>query len=862
MMANRRTFYRPFLACCWMITFLWQFPARAQTREKTRQDEVNLRHRRARHATDSLWKKDFLITDTSAALIINRIQDINSTLNDINDILENGYDTSEISENLPEFERSVKIIRYNISNLSSSQNLGSLSLMQARLNEMGDDLKDWQESLLDYYTVLVGRNSQLKALSLDSTVHELPADTALRYLYLRQLHQLNLRRASTDSVTRKNLFKIDLLQSTVYNRYVEVADLQKKVRTLIKAYDKRALSNEYGYLWQPPDRDSATEGLGTVFRRSIKGSNRILQYHFEATRQTIFIDIGLTLLFFLWAFLNLRKLQRNQPGSMQQLQYMRSIPVLSTLIFLLMLTSFTDLHPPAIYTGLLQLLLAVSLTFLLLRRWPRRLFWCWLALAGLFLFYSAKNLLVTNTYSARLLTFGVNLFSIALGYIFLREGRKERGDGEAGKDPEDARGAKVLDGGKVREDGKGPEDGGSGKKREGGKGHEDGQDLAGRMDQRIFPGYFSVLPVIYMLLNLLAALSNLFGRVTLSQVLGSTAIFSFIQAIGLVVFIQIVLEGVFLQLEADKKSSRFSAYLNYQNVESRLRTILTLVAAVYWFINLSQDLNLYDQAYDGVIDFLITPRAVGSTSFTLSSILIFFVVIWLSNILQKYIGYFFGDTGEDITADKKTRLGTSILLIRLLVLTAGFLMGVLASGIPLDKVTIVIGALGVGIGLGLQNIVNNLVSGVILAIERPIQVGDLIEISGNSGRVKEIGIRSSRIVTAEGAEVIIPNGDMLSQKLTNWTLSNSHMRVEIEIKLGEGADLDKARNVLLDLLLHHEEIMTKPEPQVLFKSVTVAGAEVQLLFWAFDLNKGTQLKSELLQKIYEVCKAAEVPVVG
>ena len=802
MTAHRRLFKGlcPFFLCA--IAFLGQVPAHAQMHEKS---ETGLRHRRARHANDSLWKKDFQITDTSAALIINRIQDINSTLNDINDILAGGYDTSEISENLPGFERSIKIIRYNISNLSGSQNLNSLSLMQSRLNEMSDDLKDWQESLLDYYTVLVGRNSQLRALSLDSTVHELPADTALRYLYLRQLKELNAKRVSTDSITRKNLLKIDLLQSTVYNQYVDVTGLQKKVKDLIKAYDKKALSNEYGYLWEPPVKDSNTQDLSVVFQHSIKGTNKILQYHFESIREIFFTCLGLALIFFIWTFVNLRRLRRTQPESLHHLQYMRVIPVLSALIFFFNLTSFLDLHPPAIYTGVLQLLIALLLTLLLGRRWPRRLFLLWVGLALLLLFYSTKNLLLVNTYSARLITFFVNFFSIFLGFLFFKRIREE---------------------------------------------------------QKFFPRYFKVLPLLFIFLNLLAVLCNLFGRVTLSQVFGNAGISNFVQAIGLIVFIQIVLEAVFTQLEADKKSSRFSAYLNYQNVESRLRTVLTFIAGIYWFINLCQNLNIYDQTYEAVTDFLNTPRAVGSTSFTLGSILLFFIVIWIANILQKYIGYFFGDTGDDITADKKTRLGTSILLVRLLVLTAGFLLGVLASGIPLDKVTIVIGALGVGIGLGLQNIVNNLVSGVILAIERPIQVGDLIEIGGNAGRVKDIGIRSSRIVTAEGAEVIIPNGDMLSQKLTNWTLSNNHMRIEIGLKLGDGADLDKARKTVLELLQSQEDILTRPEPQVLFRSITQGGADAQILFWAHDLNKGLQLRSDMLQKIYAACKQENIPIIG
>jgi potassium efflux system protein len=88
--------------------------------------------------------------------------------------------------------------------------------------------------------------------------------------------------------------------------------------------------------------------------------------------------------------------------------------------------------------------------------------------------------------------------------------------------------------------------------------------------------------------------------------------------------------------------------------------------------------------------------------------------------------------------------------------------------------TIIISAFGIGIGFGLQNIVNNLVSGLILAFEKPIQIGDIIEVGNRSGTMKEIGVRSSKILTSDGSEVIIPNGDLFPQHVVNWTLSNNN----------------------------------------------------------------------------------------
>lgn len=106
-----------------------------------------------------------------------------------------------------------------------------------------------------------------------------------------------------------------------------------------------------------------------------------------------------------------------------------------------------------------------------------------------------------------------------------------------------------------------------------------------------------------------------------------------------------------------------------------------------------------------------------------------------------------------------------MLLVRITIITVGVLLAFVSAGIPMDRFAIILGALSVGIGFGLQTLINNLVSGVIIAFEKPINVGDIVEITGQTGRMKSIGIRSSVVTTWDGADVIIPNGDLLNQHL-------------------------------------------------------------------------------------------------
>jgi potassium efflux system protein len=546
--------------------------------------------------------------------------------------------------------------------------------------------------------------------------------------------------------------------------------------------------------------------VSTILQNSYRRNSWQLNSYLASNWDKYMYALPIFLIFFLWVFLNINKVKKTNPSFLKTLKYIQALPLLASIVVMLVITPYLDLqHPPSVYLEFLQLLLVITLTLLLSKKWPKQLFFFWLVFVVAFVFFAVKILMSNSTYWIRLFTFFVTVSSVILGILFLRQIKKH------------------------------PE---------------------------FFPSYFKFITGIYILLNAIALSCNFYGRATLAHIFETTAIINYVEAISLIIFIQIFLEGVKLQLEADKKSTRFTAYLNYQNVELRLRRLLTIIAGVFWIINLTQNLNVFDAAWDAISDFLDAERSVGNTSFTFGSVLIFFAVIWVANFFQKYIGYFFGDTGnDDILPEKKSKLGTSILLVRLLILTAGFFLGILASGIPLDKVTIVIGALGVGIGLGLQNIVNNLVSGVILAIERPIQVGDIIDVGSTTGRVKEIGIRSSRIVTPDGAEIIVPNGDMLSQKLTNWTLNNSHLRVEIDIKIADGSDLTRAKEIIKEVLKNDEEVLQIPEPQLIFKNINQAGADLQILFWANDINKWVQLKSDIMQQVFENCRKENINII-
>jgi small-conductance mechanosensitive channel len=142
-----------------------------------------------------------------------------------------------------------------------------------------------------------------------------------------------------------------------------------------------------------------------------------------------------------------------------------------------------------------------------------------------------------------------------------------------------------------------------------------------------------------------------------------------------------------------------------------------------------------------------------------------------------------------------------------------FLAALANAGMELNKFTLVTGALGVGVGFGLQNIVNNFASGLILLFERPIRVGDTVEMKWLVGIVKRIGALSSTIQTGEDAEVIVPNSNLISNEVINWTLSSVRRRVNISVGVAYGAEPERVLSLLIEVPAAHSGVTRNPKPE-------------------------------------------------
>jgi small-conductance mechanosensitive channel len=365
---------------------------------------------------------------------------------------------------------------------------------------------------------------------------------------------------------------------------------------------------------------------------------------------------------------------------------------------------------------------------------------------------------------------------------------------------------------------------------------------------------------LYLGLNVLAMAANVCGRLSLARILTTSSLFGLVQAIGLSVFVSCCLECLRLQEAPGEKQAGEQRWARIAGqLEKGTFRLFRLLAVLTWLLSLAINLNVYDYLRSGYRYLLYHPVTIGSFSFQLANLLLFFLILYLSNLLQRVIGWWY--SADDRTIPENARNGSRMVMLRLFLLIGGFLLAVGASGVPLDKVTIVLGALGVGIGLGLQNIVANFVSGFILVFERPFQIGDLIELNRKRGIVRDIGIRSSKIVREDGAEVVIPNGDLLSGQVINWTVRARRVRTAVSLTVEGAHTREEIERVVRDALAHQPGLAEEHQPQVLINSATDKSTNITVLAWVSNIGRIQAVNSEILSVLYQQFKEKGLRVV-
>ncbi len=311
-----------------------------------------------------------------------------------------------------------------------------------------------------------------------------------------------------------------------------------------------------------------------------------------------------------------------------------------------------------------------------------------------------------------------------------------------------------------------------------------------------------------------------------------------------------ILEALFESLiQARRLNFLKMVAANSERVHRTLRRFIRALAFGIWVYFVSNGVQAWQPFVSWVaklMEFQVGPEASG---LAVGGILAFFLTVWLSWQLARFVSFALEQevfTRIDLPAGVPYAL-TSFSRYALIVL--GFLVALSAMGFSFDRLALMVSALGVGIGFGLQNVVNNFVSGVILLFERPLRVGDSIQLDQLAGTITQIGIRASRVRTWDRAEVIVPNGDLLSAQVINWTLSDRKRRIVIPIGVAYGSNLREVMEILQRVALENQDVLSDPAPQAFFVGFGSSSLDFELK--AFTDGDWVVVRSDLCLTLSE-----------
>jgi potassium efflux system protein len=643
------------------------------------------------------------------------------------------------------------------------------------------------------------------SLSNDSLLNVSPSDTTGKELYNSQIAALGFKLERTGKTTNTQLDTVSRLLAEVAEHYALVTDLQNNTQDRLNRTGMTEVGKESPYIWSAPSTD-ADNTLGDLLQSTYRGQNQILGYFIRSTWDNRILLILLGLGFFWWIRTNFKKART--PASRQLLgdlkyDHLRSLPFFATILLILALTPLFEPDAPSLYIELIQFLALCCLSFYFWRTQEKATLRLWFTAVILHVVIVSASALINDALWIRLLLMFINSFSIYYGISVYK-----------------------------------------------------------KLKEASFVSRFvKSVTFIYIGFNVLAILLNVFGRTTLARVFSITAIIGLTELICLVVFVQICMEALDLQMKVSSCSNGIFSRVNLTKAKASFKKFFSWLSMLLWWIVFMVNLGISSAVISLVTNVLSKQRVFGSLKFSLGNLLFFALLIYVTNLMQKYVALLFGDSKLKFE-DKVEHKSSKLALIRLIIILLGVLMAFAASGVPMDKLTVVLGAFGVGIGLGMQNIINNFVSGIILIFERPFRIGDYIELADKKGKVQDIGIRSSRMLTAQGSDVIIPNGDLLSGRLVNWTLENDYIKSEITFKVGIQEDLDSIQKMVEEELAKlSSSTVGKLKPEFLINAIAADSIELKVLVWINNIYIESGFKSELFKLLLARFKEKEVKLI-
>lgn len=262
------------------------------------------------------------------------------------------------------------------------------------------------------------------------------------------------------------------------------------------------------------------------------------------------------------------------------------------------------------------------------------------------------------------------------------------------------------------------------------------------------------------------------------------------------------------------------------------------------------------------LDYLFVPLFhLGGNPITVMSLLHFFalaILVIVAEIVMRRILI------RRILARTHLDVGMRFAIARITgyaFLAIGFYVAFKVVGIDLSSLAVLAGAIGVGLGFGLQNVVHNFISGIIILAERPVALGDRVEVNGIAGKVDRINLRSTIVVTNDNISVIVPNSSFISEPVINWSHGDPKVRINIPVGIAYGSDVPKFRDLMTEVALSHPKVLREPEPNIFFIGFGDSSLDFEIGVWTAEmLQNPRRFRSEINYSIEAALRENEIEI--
>lgn len=720
------------------------------------------------------------------------LEEIKKTIQKAKIYLKTGVDTVGIKAQLELIVKDYEVAGDGVlTNKGTAQTFRNLTATSKVLTELLNKANTSKNKLDLHQHTLSKFRYELDSLSSEPSLFKFPTDSAVLTKYLQQLIVLAYEVHPVDSALKQANGNIQTLLNKVN---LEVFKLQTGLEE-IELYQREMADNtfkrEFDNIW-------GTVGYYRPFDQILTQAKEkgilTLSFYIQNNSGKLVIMALLIIVAFIYLrslksiYIESKLLDTSFEG-----QLVLRYPLLSAVLIVVNLFQFVFFSPPFILSVIIWTISCICLTILFKNFITKYWINVWLIMVALFMIATVDNLILQATRVERWIMLIISISGVIASTLVILKGRIN-----------ELREKWIL----------------------------------------ISIGFMAVLEVF-------SALANILGRYNLSKALMIAGFLNVIIAILFLWTIRLINEGLFLAFNVYRQQDRKLFYLNFDKVGKKAPALFYVLLVIGWMVLFGRNFAGFEFIAKPLREFFSRERTLGDYTFSINTLVLFIVIMAVSVIISKIVSYFASD--KHLSSDKdrngKGGVGSWLLLIRITILSIGLFLAIAAAGIPMDRITIVLGALGVGIGFGLQTLVNNLVSGLIIAFEKPVNVGDIVDVDGQGGTMKSIGFRSSVIATWDGADVVMPNGDLLNSHLINWSLAGNRKRMSVMVGVAYNSDLEKTKQILNEILNADDRISKHKGPVVQYEQFNNSAIDIKIQFWPKNINEAYATRSDIIMAI-------------